>query len=58
MMAAMMFPSVAPTVASYARMTRKQSPLLPLMFTGGYLATWAARHARLRDRCAGGPAAG
>jgi predicted metal-binding membrane protein len=41
MMAAMMFPSVAPTVALYARMTRK-SRLLPLTFTIGYLATWAA----------------
>ncbi|WP_448615741.1 DUF2182 domain-containing protein [Modestobacter sp. URMC 112] len=41
MMAAMMFPSVAPTVALYARMTRKRSPVLPLVFTGGYLATWA-----------------
>jgi predicted metal-binding membrane protein len=42
MMAAMMFPSVAPTVALYSRMTRKRSPLSPLMFTTGYLATWAA----------------
>jgi predicted metal-binding membrane protein len=41
MMAAMMFPSVAPTVALYARMSNK-SRLLPVMFTGGYLATWAA----------------
>ncbi len=32
MMAAMMFPSVAPTVALYARMSRK-SRLLPLVFT-------------------------
>jgi predicted metal-binding membrane protein len=42
MMAAMMFPSVAPTVALYSRMTKKRSPLLPLCFTGGYLVTWAA----------------
>ena len=42
MMAAMMFPSVAPTVALYARMSRQHSPLLPLVFTGGYLLTWAA----------------
>jgi predicted metal-binding membrane protein len=42
MMAAMMFPSVAPTVALYARMTKARSPLAPLLFTGGYLATWAA----------------
>jgi predicted metal-binding membrane protein len=41
MMAAMMFPSVAPTVALYARMTRKRSPLLPLVFAAGYLLTWA-----------------
>jgi predicted metal-binding membrane protein len=42
MMAAMMFPSVAPTVALYARMTRARSPLSPLLFAGGYLVTWAA----------------
>ena len=42
MMAAMMFPSVAPTVALYARMTRTRSPLAPLAFTAGYLVTWAA----------------
>ena len=41
MMAAMMFPSVAPTVALYSRMTRERSPLSPLLFTAGYLATWA-----------------
>jgi predicted metal-binding membrane protein len=41
MMAAMMFPSVAPTVALYARMTRRRSPLLPLLFSAGYLVTWA-----------------
>ena len=41
MMAAMMFPSVAPTVALYSRMTRKRSLLLPLVFTTGYLVTWA-----------------
>ncbi len=40
MMAAMMFPSVAPTVALYARMSGK-SRLLPLAFASGYLATWA-----------------
>jgi predicted metal-binding membrane protein len=40
MMAAMMFPSVAPTVALYARMSR-QSRLVPAMFTAGYLVTWA-----------------
>ena len=39
MMAAMMFPSVAPTVALYSRMSRTR--VLPLVFTTGYLATWA-----------------
>jgi predicted metal-binding membrane protein len=42
MMAAMMFPSVAPTVALYSRMTRRRSPLAPLVFAAGYLVTWAA----------------
>ena len=42
MTAAMMFPSVAPTVALYARMTRARSPLPPLVFAAGYLLTWAA----------------
>src|SRR5205085_3977695 len=41
MMAAMMFPSVAPTVALYSRMTRQGSPLSPLLFAAGYLVTWA-----------------
>jgi predicted metal-binding membrane protein len=41
MMAAMMFPSVAPTVALYSRMTRQRSPLAPFAFVGGYLLTWA-----------------
>jgi predicted metal-binding membrane protein len=41
MMAAMMFPSVAPTVALYSRMTRQRSPLSPLLFTTGYLVAWA-----------------
>ena len=40
MMAAMMFPSVAPTVALYSRMTRGR--IAPLLFTGGYLVAWAA----------------
>jgi predicted metal-binding membrane protein len=40
MMAAMMFPSVSPTVALYARMTSARSPLLPLLFAAGYLLTW------------------
>jgi len=42
MMAAMMFPSISPTVALYSRMTRQRSFLSPLLFTGGYLATWTA----------------
>jgi predicted metal-binding membrane protein len=41
MMAAMMFPSIAPTAALYSQMTRERSPALPLLFTAGYLATWA-----------------
>jgi predicted metal-binding membrane protein len=40
MMAAMMFPSVSPTVALYARMSR--SRVLSATFTAGYLTTWAA----------------
>ncbi len=42
MMAAMMFPSVAPTVALYARMTRLRSPVRPLLFAAAYLVVWAA----------------
>jgi predicted metal-binding membrane protein len=42
MMAAMMFPSVAPTVALYARLSRRRSPAGPLVFTAGYLLTWTA----------------
>ncbi len=41
MMAAMMLPSVSPTVALYSRMARARSPLSPLLFTSGYLLTWA-----------------
>ena len=41
MMAAMMFPSVAPTIALYSRMTKQRSPLSPLLFAAGYLITWA-----------------
>jgi predicted metal-binding membrane protein len=40
MMAAMMFPSVAPTVALYSRMTESRSPVAPLVFTSGYLLAW------------------
>jgi predicted metal-binding membrane protein len=42
MMAAMMFPSVAPTVALYASMTRRRGPTAPLVFAAGYLLTWTA----------------
>jgi predicted metal-binding membrane protein len=42
MMAAMMFPSVAPTVALYARMTRERAPAGSLVFAAGYLLTWTA----------------
>jgi predicted metal-binding membrane protein len=41
MMAAMMFPSVSPTVALYSKMTHARSRLSPFVFTSGYLATWA-----------------
>jgi len=40
MMAAMMFPSVAPTVALYSVMTRSRSLWSPIVFTAGYLAVW------------------
>ena len=40
MMTAMMFPSVAPTVALYSRMTRRRSFAWPLLFAAGYLLTW------------------
>ncbi|HET8951234.1 MAG TPA: DUF2182 domain-containing protein [Solirubrobacteraceae bacterium] len=42
MMAAMMLPSVAPTVALFSRMTKERSRLSPLLFTGGYLIVWGA----------------
>ncbi len=42
MMAAMMFPSVAPTVALYARMARRRAPVAPLTFAAGYLLVWTA----------------
>jgi predicted metal-binding membrane protein len=41
MMAAMMFPSVAPTVALYSRLMKERSPLKPWLFAGGYLLMWA-----------------
>jgi predicted metal-binding membrane protein len=42
MMAAMMLPSLAPTTALYARMTRQQGLIRPLLFTAGYLLVWGA----------------
>jgi predicted metal-binding membrane protein len=42
MMAAMMLPSVAPTVALYSRMTRSRSLVAPAFFTAGYLVAWGA----------------
>jgi predicted metal-binding membrane protein len=38
----MMFPSVAPTVALHARITKERSPLSPWLLAGGYLLTWTA----------------
>jgi len=40
MMAAMMFPSVAPTVALYAQMTRRRGLSRPLLFASSYLLVW------------------
>ena len=42
MMAAMMFPSVWPTVVLYAHTARRRSRAAPLVFAAGYLATWTA----------------
>jgi len=42
MMAAMMFPSLAPTVALYTTMTRSRGADRPLLFAGGYLVVWGA----------------
>lgn len=42
MMTAMMFPSVAPTIALFARVTQQRSPSSPWLFAGGYLLSWAA----------------
>jgi len=41
MMAAMMFPSVAPTVALYAKLRHARSLAAPLLFTSGYLIVWS-----------------
>src|SRR5690242_7385632 len=42
MMAAMMLPSVSPTVALYASLARRRGLGQPLLFTVGYLTAWAA----------------
>jgi predicted metal-binding membrane protein len=42
MMAAMMFPSLAPTVALYARMSRGRGMDRLLLFAGSYLLVWGA----------------
>jgi predicted metal-binding membrane protein len=42
MMAAMMFPATAPTVALYARMTRRRGLDRPLLFAAAYLLVWTA----------------
>jgi predicted metal-binding membrane protein len=42
MMAAMMFPAIAPTTALYARMTRRRGWTRPLLFSTGYLLVWGA----------------
>jgi predicted metal-binding membrane protein len=42
MMAAMMLPSVAPTVALYSSLTKSRSPVAPLLFTSGYLVAWTS----------------
>jgi predicted metal-binding membrane protein len=42
MMAAMMLPSVVPTLASYVTLTRGRGPGRWLLFTCGYLLVWAA----------------
>jgi predicted metal-binding membrane protein len=42
MMAAMMLPSVSPTLALYSRMVRRRAPVAPFVFAAGYLATWTA----------------
>jgi predicted metal-binding membrane protein len=59
MMAAMMFPSVAPTVALYSRMTGGRSLVSPCVFAFGYLVTWAGAGAvAFALAAAGGAVAG
>ena len=40
MMAAMMFPSISPTVALYSQMMKERSRISPLLFVSGYLVMW------------------
>lgn len=42
MMAAMMLPSVAPTIALFTRLTRRKNPVAPWLFVVGYLLTWTS----------------
>ncbi len=42
MMAAMMLPSMAPTAALYARMTRRRGLAQPMLFATAYLLVWGA----------------
>jgi predicted metal-binding membrane protein len=42
MMAAMMLPSVAPTVALYSKLRHTRALGAPLLFTAGYLLVWSA----------------
>jgi predicted metal-binding membrane protein len=42
MMAAMMLPSLAPTVALYATMTRRRGVSRPLIFSAAYLLVWGS----------------
>jgi predicted metal-binding membrane protein len=59
MMAAMMFPSIAPTAALYSELTRSRSPVAPLLFAAGYLLTWTgAGLVAIAIAAAGGRAAG
>ena len=41
-MAAMMFPSLAPTAALYATMTRRHGQSRAVLFTASYLLVWGA----------------
>ena len=57
MMAAMMLPSLSPTVALYARMTRRRGLDRVLLFSGGYLLVWGAAGAFAYGVFAAGSAA-